>query len=459
MPHSSVVVQMPRRRSVGRLALPVIGAFVLVVASACSSGPPSTDTSEPSESPSTPAVLAITPTGMAWVDSISTDARWLVGSEPRDAGASTPKPLVREDRQTGEQTVLCDWADPELGYCSLAEQGGMIPERPQLLLELIDDNAVRGWFPSGGVFLVDTAAGTRTRIDVDSEGSPLAPAWEPEPCGGQCDYHQVPRLHITTDAVSGDGRVAAFCANYDVPREPVLYVKDLVSGELTRTDVRCGVTRFGPENDDDEFNDEGMSYPTVSADGAVVHVSGDQSTGGEYGFVGWKADTLYFNATGESRTVPGSGAMTRDGRILYLRSGDQAEVPEAQVDVAYASYDVASGSVSSLPWMKRFLASSVSQAPVLDAFAQASSDGRLVLNDTAIRDVATGAQTDVAALLRERGYTATDERGPLRISGDGSTILADVVTDPLAESSSVAVLVTGWDEEPIPSASVSGSRQ
>jgi hypothetical protein len=392
-------------------------------------------------------VLTITATGMRAVDAISTDARWLVGTEPREEGPGTPKPLVRRDLSTGDETVLCDWADPDLGYCSLAEQGGMIPERPELLLELVDDNAVRGWFPSGGVFLVDSATGERTRIDTDSSGTPIEPAWTAEPCDHECDYHRAPRLHITTDAVSGDGRIAAFCANYEAPKEPLLYVKDLVSGELTTTTVRCGVNRFGPEDDDDEWADEGMSYPQLSSDGAVVHVAGDRSTGGEYGMLGWQADMLYLTGTGEVRSVPGSGAMTRDGRLLFLRSGVQAEVPEAEVYVDYLSYEVASGATTPQPWMRDFLVTGIAVVP--DTFTQASSDGGLLLNTTTVHDVATGAETDIAALLREHGYDPTDEWGPLRISGDGSTILADIVDgDPLAESNNAVLMVTAWVAEP-----------
>lgn len=431
-----------------RVALVVLAA-VSVSLSGCGQAP---ESSAPSGSSS---VLSVSPTGMLFVDAISTDARWLVGTEPREAGSPTPKPLVRLDRQSGDQTVLCDWADPKLGYCSLAEQGGIVEESPTLLLELVDDNAVRGWFPDGGVFLVDTATGTRTRVDVDATGVPLRPAWSPAACEEGCDYHQAPRLEITTDAVSGDGRMAAFCANYTAPRDPLLYVKDLASGELTRTTVRCGVTRFGRENDHDEFSDEGMASPQVSADGAVVHVSGDSSAGGEYGRVGWAADTLYFVGAGESRAVPGSGSMTRDGRTVFLRSGEQAEVPEALVSVSYASYDVSSGAVTPLPWMNEFLGSAT-VAPVLDAFGQASDDGRLVLNRTAVRDVATGAQVDIASLLREQGRMPTQEWNGLRICGDGTTILADVIEgDPLAEDGGNAVVaVTGWGWAPMAAATL-----
>ena len=422
-------------------ALAVVIVALWAAGSLCACG----RTPEPPAATESPAAVAITATGMRSVDAVSTDARWLVGTQPREEGSASPKPLVRMDRDTVEQAVLCDWADPQLGYCSLAEQGGMIEESPNLLLELVDDNAVRGWFPDGGVYLVDTGTGRRTRIDVDSSGAPLQPAWTAKSCGGQCDYHQAPRIEISTDAVSGDGRIAAFCANYEAPKAPMLYVKDLATGELTRTTVRCGVVRFGPEDDDDEFNDEGMSTPQVSADGAVVHVSGDESTGGEYGRVGWARDTVYFPATGEARTVPGSGSMTRDGRTMFLRSGAQPEAAESKVTVEYLGYDLASTVVTPLPWMGAFLATTTRAAPVLDGFAQASDDGRLVLNRTLVHDVTTGDESDIAALLRDKGYIPTDEWGPLRISGDGSTILADVVEDdPLAESNNAVLMVTGW---------------
>lgn len=427
--------------------LPAAIVLAAGLMAACSAGDRPGDGSEADDAGtfSPPAVLTITPSGLRYLDAISADARWLVGSEPRAAGASQPKPLVRLDRQTGEQTVLCDWADEDLGYCSLAEQGGMIPESPQLLLELVDDNAVRGWFPDGGAWLVDTATGGRTRIDTDAGGTPLQPAWTAKPCEGGCDYHQAPRLQLSTDALSGDGRVAAFCANYTAPEEPLLYVKDRGTGVLTPTGVRCGVDRSGREDDDDEWADEGMSYPTISADGAVVHVSGDQSSGGEYGRLGWAVDTVYFPGTGEAREVPGSGAMTRDGATLYLRSGDQAEVSQADVAVAYVSYDVASEVVTPMPWLNGFLATPTSPAPVPDLFAHASADGRVLLNATTAHDVATGVETDFAALLVDHGYDPTDEWGALRISGDGSMIVADVVQgDPAAESNNAVVLVTGW---------------
>ncbi|HYN57541.1 MAG TPA: hypothetical protein VES03_10110, partial [Motilibacterales bacterium] len=310
----------------------------------------SAPTASTQPTPAPVAGLAIAELGMIYVNDISSDANWVSGAELREQGSDTPKPLVLMDRETGEQRVLCDWGDEDLGFCSMAEQGTMIPETPNLLVDQVDTSVV-GWFPSGGVFLVDSTSGSRTRIDTDSSGVPLEPSWKSRDCEGGCDYHWAPRLNTSADAVSGDGRIAAFCANYEKPKEPVLYVKELTTDALTRTTVLCGVNRFGREDDDDEFNDEGMSYPQVSADGTVVHISGDRSAGGEYGKVGWEADTLYFTATGEVRSVEGSGGMTRDGRTMFIRRGVQAEAPEADVVPEYAALDVATGEPTPLPWM------------------------------------------------------------------------------------------------------------
>lgn len=57
---------------------------------------------------------------------------------------------------------------------------------------------------------------------------------------------------------------------------------------------------------------------------------------------------------------------------------------------------------------------------------QASDDGRLILNDTTVHDVAKVLETDIAALLARHGDKPTDEPAPLRSSGGGSTIVADV---------------------------------
>ena len=414
-------------------------------------GPSLSATSAPTASSATSATAtagpSIAPLGMVYVNDISHDAHWVVGTQPREPGSDVQKPVILMDRATGGQTILCDWADPDLGFCSMAEQGAMIPETPTLLVDQVDTSVV-GWFPSGGVFLVDSASGTRTRIDTDSSGTPLEPTWKARACEGGCDYHWAPRLNTSADAVSGDGRIAAFCANYEKPKEPRLYVKDLSTGALTRTAVACGINRFGREDDDDEFSDEGMSYPQVSADGTVVHVNGDRSMGGEYGKVGWEADTLYFTSSREARGVDGSGGMTRDGGTLFIRQGAQTEAPEVDVVPQYAAIDVATGEVTPLPWMQEFVSMPAMPNYPFDTFRQASSDGRWVVNHGSVRDVRSGAETDIGALLEENGFEPSTGEGTLRISGDGSVVIANVVGPaPLAESSRRVVAVSGWDAD------------
>ena len=429
------------------LALGILGGCAGDAGDGASPTPDASVPTSPAGTPTPSAGLTISDLGMVYVNDISHDATWVIGSEPREPGANAPKPLVLMDRTSGEQTILCDWADEDLGFCSMAEQGAMVRETPTLLVDQVDTSVV-GWFPSGGVYLVDSVSGSRTRIDTDSSGVPLEPSWEATDCEGGCDYHWAPHLNISADSVSGDGRIAAFCANYEEPKEPVLHVKDLGTGELTRTEVLCGVNRFGREDDDDEFSDEGMSYPQVSADGAVVHVNGDRSAGGEYGKVGWEADTLYFPATGEVRSVPGSGGMTRDGRTVFIRQGVQAEAPEADVVPEYAAYVVATGESTPLPWMQEFVSTPAMPNYPFDTFRQASSDGRLVVNHGSVRDVQSGAETDIGALLEENGYEPSTGDGPLQISGDGLVVIANVVgPDPLAESSDRVVAVSGWDAD------------
>ncbi len=431
------------------LGVAVVLGFLPGCAGDTGDGGPSTPaasapTTPPAPSASASAGLAITPLGMVYVNDISHDATWVVGSEPREPGANEPKPVVLMNRATGEQTVLCDWADEDLGFCSLAEQGAMIPETPTLLVEQVATSVV-GWFPSGGVYLVDSVSGSRTRIDTDSAGVPLEPAWEARTCEEGCDYHWAPHLNVSADSVSGDGRIAAFCANYEAPKEPVLYVKDLGTGELISTGVPCGINRFGREDDDDEFADEGMSYPQISADGAVVHVNGDRSSGGEYGKVGWEEDLLYLTASREVRSVEGSGGMTRDGRTVFIRMGVLEEATEADVVPEYAAYDVVTGESTPLPWMQAFVSTPAMPNYPFDTYRQASADGQLVVNHGSVRDVASGAETDIGALLRDGGYEPSTGDGPLRISGDGSVVLANVVgPDPLAESSDRVVAVSGW---------------
>ena len=119
--------------------------------------------------------------------------------------------------------------------------------------------------------------------------------------------------------------------------------------------------------------------------------------------------------------------------------------PEEDVVPEYAAYDVATGEVAPLPWMQEFVSTPAMPNYPFDSFRQASSDGRLVVNHVSVRDVRSGAETDLDALLAENGYEVSTGEGPLRISGDGSVVIANVVgPDPLAESSTRVVAISGW---------------
>ena len=95
--------------------------------------------------------------------------------------------------------------------------------------------------------------------------------------------------------------------------------------------------------------------------------------------------------------------------------------------------------------MQEFVSTPAMPNYPFDTFRQASSEGRWVVNLGSVRDVRSGAETDIGALLEVNGYEVSTGEGPLRISGDGSVVLAKVVgPDPLAESGTRVVAVSGW---------------
>ena len=96
--------------------------------------------------------------------------------------------------------------------------------------------------------------------------------------------------------------------------------------------------------------------------------------------------------------------------------------------------------------MQEFVSTPAMPNLTFDTFRQASSDGRLVVNLGSVRDVQSGVETDIGALLEEHGFQPTTGDGPLQISGDGLVVIANVMgPDPLAESSNRVVAVSGWD--------------
>lgn len=304
--------------------------------------------------------------------------------------------------------------------------------------------------PLLGVFLADMSTGARLRIDSDSSGAPLVPAWRNEgSCGNEwCDnFYDYPTVFVGTQSVSRNGRKVAFCTNYEQPKVPVLYVKDLGSGRLTRTGLRC------PVMDARGVESTFTATPEISADGRVLHVNGDV-VGDGAPYLRWTADTLYFTGTGKVRKVGGWGSMTRDGGTVFMRLGvPKRATPSSRIRVG--AYNVKTQKVTKLSGRDTILGTPVAW---FNAYEQASYRGRFVagmqpvlsqgtsgeLLDVRVWvvDRNTGARADIAAILRERGYRAAGEGRPI-ISGDGRVVLVRVITPDPERTEMVAI--TGWE--------------
>jgi hypothetical protein len=361
---------------------------------------------------------------------VSHDGRWL-------RGVRNGVGEVVLDRQSGAVTALGD--DGNANW--------LVRDNPRFRLSRT------GWqihARDASVYIIDVATGARTRIDADSRGRPLVPSWsgvEFEFSTEWNDFDDSPQLLITSASVSKSGRKAAFCANYDVPAKPFLYVKDLVTGRLTRTKVVCGAVR-----DETDYL-RGDRGPEISDDGRVVHVNGDefrQPTGGPT--TGWLSDTLYFTASGKSRTITGWGSMTRDGRIVLMRVGVHRPGAADRTGGRVGAYNVSTRRIVRLPGTHLIYGNDPFE---FSAFDQASRRGRFIVNDTSVIDRTYGITTDIRTILRQQGYTPfpTEEPGDpsfLRISGNGAVVVAPVMLpDPRPEGTANEgiyneVVVTGW---------------
>lgn len=304
--------------------------------------------------------------------------------------------------------------------------------------------------PLLGVYLTDTATGARARIDADSAGVPLVAAWQNQgSCGNEwCDnFYDYPRVFVGVESVSRDGRKVAFCTNYAQPKMPVLYVKDLRSGGLAKTGLRCPVLdAMGGES---TFT----RAPEISADGRVVHVNGDVAGTGDPTFR-WTADTLYFTRTAGTRKVSGWGSMTRNGGTVFMRLG----VPKRAITrpaIRVGAYNVKTRKVVRLAGRDTIYGTDVM---AFAAYEQASYRGRFVASmlpvlsggtSGALLDVrvwvtdrSTGLKADLGAILRQNGYQASEDQRPI-ISGDGKVVLARVTTADPEQTQLVAI--TGWE--------------
>ena len=385
----------------------------------------------------------MTPTGLS-SDEVSHDGRFLWDPETyqvvdRLTGTRSPVPACTAEH--------C-WSE------------GFVRDNPSLILsfeygprphegEDYDDDP-GNVSPVVGLFLANTTTGARIRIDSDSTGAPLVPAWRNQgSCGNEwCDnFYDYPKIFVSTASVSRNGRKVAFCTNYAQPKVPILYVKDLQSGTLTKTRLRC------PVMDAMGMESTFTARLKISADGRVVHVNGDLSGDGQPYFR-WTADTLYFTGTGSSRRVSGWGSMTRDGGTVFMRLGvPSSATPRSRIRVG--AYTIKTRKVVRMPGRDTINGTEVGR---FAAYELASYRGRFVVGMQPILsegtsgvlldvriwviDRSTGAKADLAAILRERGLKASDERVPL-ISGDGKVVLARVLTADPEHTELVAI--TRWE--------------
>ena len=389
--------------------------------------------------------VVVTPTALSSAVAVSHDGRWVEA------------PNLILDRLTGVSAPVNASAGEEQFF-------GFIPDNPVLWL-VVGGSHARLWYPGGGVavwdsdggvYLVDTRTGVRQRIDTDAAGTPLAPSWTGQGCegGDACLFSTDPALRISTRSVSRDGRTAAFCANYLSPNEPLLYVKDLTTGRLTQTTVRCGVSHF--QEEDDPFV-ETFHWPEASDDARVIHVRGDVLEDRMDDRLGWQAGSLYFTATGSVRTVNGQGTMTRDGGTIFLRLGVQRPVDATRASKRVAAFNVRTKRTTRLPWWNRFYDGDSQFLPTgMIPTDMTTRRGRYMVNESSVLDRVRGVTIDIGSLLRERGYDP--QWVDMAISGDGQTVFANVANPGTMPYGQEVVAVTSWGWRPTVRARVSSNR-
>lgn len=366
----------------------------------------------------------VTPTGMRVVSEVSSDGR-VLGS-----GDGT---LVLLDLATMTRTphglFVMDNSD-----LSVANEGGW--SRPA-------DPYADPVFQAGPVWLLNTAKGTRQRLDSDSAGTPLVPSWAATCSENEdCQPWDDPTVWVGLQSVSKDGRIVAFCANYRAPTTYDLYVKDLSTGRLKRYAGLCAAG--GPE----EFRTQEyflIGGPEVSEDGLVVHVCG--AVNWEDPLTAFYPDSLVFTRTGKVRSINGQGSMTRDGKQLFMRIGTRAYRTPDRTGGKVGVYNVATKKTTRLPGRYTIYGT---PAFTFSAFDQATRHGRYVTygDRAAVIDRTTGVTVDLAAIVRKAGYEPTaitefDWYYP-SISNDGSTVLISTGEDQEDGGGTQMVAVTGW---------------
>ena len=343
----------------------IAGASVLVLLASAATAPAASRTS-------------VQPTGLSAVVEVSHTGQLVMGGG------------VVLDRSTGSTTPALP---PTMGSTS-----GFVRDNPVLSLQIASALNTETWvYSQKPVMLVNTATGAQWRVDTDSAGTPLAPAWsgtetdEPAP-------NDHPLIWVSPASVTRDGTTVAFCANYASPNLFTLHIKDLESGQLTTRPEACAAGY--PESGAEGWQ---VYAPEVSWNGAVVHVRGAHFTEepGHYFY----PDTLVFPTSGKaSRTLKGQGSMTRDGKLVFLRMGARAYGAADTTKGKVGAYKVTTKRTKRLPGSYTIYGTDALRFSAVD---QSSFRGRYVVYGTraAVIDRTTGKRTSITKVMAAHGYT------------------------------------------------------
>lgn len=304
---------------------------------------------------------------------------------------------------------------------------------------------------SQAAYLVRRSTGTRVRIDTDSAGMPLAPAWQAPVCPDECGaFSDAPGVFLGEESISANGRKVAFCTNYADRFTPALFLKDTVTGVLTATGRSCG--RYDPG---DWFKP--VFFPEISANGKVVHVRGDAAHDDDLGdepFLSstqsaWSAGWLYFTSSAKVRKLPGWGTMTRDGSMVFLRIGERQAGLTTPSDGRVGVYGITNRSLRVLPPSVGALGTPAVYGTDMLQFAgddQVSLNGRrAIYATTGVIDRQTAAIADLVPILAANGYQPdTSDGGVSMLSGDGRVAFLRVAAAPDGTRPAQYVAVSGW---------------
>lgn len=304
---------------------------------------------------------------------------------------------------------------------TLAGTSGFVRDNPALSLQIAaaHNTSVDPYtYSQKPVMLVNTATGTQWRVDTDSAGTPLVPAWPGDQNADEPNPNDHPLIWVSPASVSRNGGLVAFCANYASPNVFTLYLKNLESGQLTPRPEACAVGY-------PDAGAEGWQVyaPEVSWNGAVVHVRGAHFTEepGHYFY----PDTLVFPTSGKaSRTIKGQGSMTRDGKLVYLRMGKRVYGAADTTKGKVGAYKITTRRTKRLPGSYTIYGTDALRFSAID---QSTFRGRYVVygNKATVIDRTTGKRTNIAKVMAAHGYTPDAIEwwhSRAYISGDGKWI-------------------------------------